>query len=100
MPLDLRRDIGYLHANVVMARKSSIYFGVDFLKLFDILHIPGRKAKRDYRFLQSVIPLKFLEAAIGVEPMNKGFADLRLRPLGHAANYKVRNPISNKNWVS
>lgn len=25
------------------------------------------------------------EAAIGFEPMNKGFADLRLRPLGHAA---------------
>ena len=25
------------------------------------------------------------KAAIGFEPMNKGFADLRLRPLGHAA---------------
>jgi hypothetical protein len=31
--------------------------------------------KRDYRFSSSVIPLEFLEAAIGVEPMNNGFAD-------------------------
>ena len=26
------------------------------------------------------------EAAVGFEPTNKGFADPRLRPLGHAAN--------------
>lgn len=25
------------------------------------------------------------EAAVGFEPTHKGFADLRLRPLGHAA---------------
>ena len=27
----------------------------------------------------------FFEAAVGFEPTNKGFADLRLRPLGYAA---------------
>ena len=32
------------------------------------------------------------EATVGFEPTNKGFADLRLRPLGHVA--KKENPLS------
>ena len=37
-----------------------------------------------------------LEAAVGFEPTNKGFADLRLRPLGYSAVSK--NKIHNT-WI-
>ncbi len=33
-----------------------------------------------------------IEATIGFEPMNKGFADLRLKPLGHVAlKFLIKN---------
>ena len=40
------------------------------------------KTKKGLQIRKSAIPLKLLEAAIGVEPMNNGFAD---HCLGHLA---------------
>ncbi len=37
----------------------------------------------------------YLEAPVGFEPTNKGFADLRLRPLGYSAEIKFKNDSLN-----
>jgi hypothetical protein len=48
-----------------------------------------------YRFAASKLYLsrdcpEMKQAAAGFEPANNGFANRRLRPLGHAANLKIR----------
>ncbi len=53
---------------------------------FQIASPPQAKARNDKIWdLEFVIWNLKNEAAVGFEPTNKGFADPRLRPLGHAA---------------
>ena len=37
--------------------------------------------------------LDFIEAPVGFEPTNKGFADLRLKPLGYSALNKLKSTL-------
>jgi hypothetical protein len=40
-----------------------------------------------------------VEATIGFEPMNKGFADPRVRPLRHVARVRRRPPVMVSGWL-
>jgi hypothetical protein len=40
--------------------------------------------------MRAIIFLRILEAPVGFEPTNKGFADLRLEPLGYSALTKAQ----------